>query len=421
VAYNFLVALWGGDGDVGPMLAAAEQLRSRGHHVRMIGSANLGEVVTKAGFRFAPWKDYPNPPTKGDAPDPSDLSSVYGKVFFGPAAFYAANTRDEIAAAPTDAVLAHDVLVGCALAAEATATPCALLSPHISIRPLQGVPPAGSGLTPAQRAETVAASERFGAIMNRWLPMLNTTRADHGLVALDHVLDLYDRPERVFLAISSAFDFKADRLPENTRYVGPLFHKSDSSRPWSPPWARFSKRPKVLISASTVIQDDIETLQRTINAFAGTEIDAIATMGPALEEVSLDAPDNVTLVASAPHDAVMKEVSMVVCHGGHGTVSRALLHGLPLLVVPMGRDQFDNAMRIEFHGAGLFLPPGASETQIATAMNKILDGPKFRSAARRMGKAIASEIGASSLVQEMEDIAAAGHDKDQRPPLRAAL
>jgi UDP:flavonoid glycosyltransferase YjiC (YdhE family) len=45
------------------------------------------------------------------------------------------------------------------------------------------------------------------------------------------------------------------------------------------------------------------------------------------------------LLPSAPHDAVMKEVSIVVTHGGHGTASRALWHGLPLLVIPMGRDQ----------------------------------------------------------------------------------
>jgi UDP:flavonoid glycosyltransferase YjiC (YdhE family) len=31
----------------------------------------------------------------------------------------------------------------------------------------------------------------------------------------------------------------------------------------------------------------------------------------------------------------MKEVSLVVTHGGHGTVSRALHNGLPILVMPM--------------------------------------------------------------------------------------
>ncbi len=67
----------------------------------------------------------------------------------------------------------------------------------------------------------------------------------------------------------------------------------------------------------------------------------------------MHAPKNVTLLHSAPHDLVMKEASLVVTHGGHGTVSRALIHGLPLLVMPMGRDQNDNAMRVEATAPGL--------------------------------------------------------------------
>lgn len=71
----------------------------------------------------------------------------------------------------------------------------------------------------------------------------------------------------------------------------------------------------------------------------------------------LKAPKGVTLLPSAPHDAVMKEVSLVITHGGHGTVSRALRNSLPMLLMPMGRDQNDIALRVEARGAGLTLPP----------------------------------------------------------------
>ena len=84
-----------------------------------------------------------------------------------------------------------------------------------------------------------------------------------------------------------------------------------------------------------------------MNAIAGIEMDAVATLGPALDGATLRPPKNETLLSSAPHDAGMKEVSLVVTHGGHGTVSRALWHGLPLLVMPMGRDQDDIAVRVE--------------------------------------------------------------------------
>jgi UDP:flavonoid glycosyltransferase YjiC (YdhE family) len=61
-------------------------------------------------------------------------------------------------------------------------------------------------------------------------------------------------------------------------------------------------------------------------------LDAIVTTGPAMEQERFQAPSNVTIVHSAPHDTVMKEVSVVITHGGHGTVARALLNRVPLLV-----------------------------------------------------------------------------------------
>jgi UDP:flavonoid glycosyltransferase YjiC (YdhE family) len=67
------------------------------------------------------------------------------------------------------------------------------------------------------------------------------------------------------------------------------------------------------------------------------EIDAAATTGPNLNVADLSAPENVCLLHSAPHDTVMKEVSLVITQGGHGT-DRALINGLPLLVLPNGPD-----------------------------------------------------------------------------------
>ena len=94
----------------------------------------------------------------------------------------------------------------------------------------------------------------------------------------------------------------------------------------------------------------------------------------------------------------MKEVSLVVTHGGHGTVSRALSHGLPLLVMPMGRDQGDIAARVEASGVGLILAPTATEAEIAAAISRLVEEPQFRAAARRLGDIVAAEMGKSSLL-----------------------
>src|SRR5262249_31184031 len=136
------------------------------------------------------------------------------------------------------------------------------------------------------------------------------------------------------------------------------------------------------------------------------DVEAVVTAGPNLDVESLQAPDNVHLLRSAPHNAVMQEVSLVISQGGHGTVNRALIHGCPLLVLPMGRDQGDNAARVEANGAGLRLPPTASEAEIASAAAQLILEPRCRLAARRLGEAIVADIDGAGLVREMEAIAA---------------
>ena len=427
MAHNFLVACWGVAGNLGPMLTAARQLRRHRHMVRFIADAEMQEEIETAGFSCAAWRRAPSYSELTSVMaelDPSDLSGFCDHVLFGPASAYAADTREELGGAPTDALLSHDVLLGSALAAEATGTPCAMLSPHISLRPLPGVPHVGSNLTPPrthnERAQIELANSSFAAFMNEWLPVLNGARASQGLDPLGHVFDQYDRPERMLLAISSAFDFPVEYLPKNARYVGPLLDPPGWSKPWTAPWSKGSERPRALVSFSTTFQDQSEALQRVINALGGIDIDAVVTTGLALDGVTLHAPKNVTLLHSAPHDAVMKEASLVVTHGGHGTVSRALIHSLPLLVMPMGRDQNDNARRVEARGAGLSLPPSASEAEISRALQQLINQPHFRIAARRLGEAIAADLDSGALVREMEVIAM-GRRSAERPLRVSAL
>jgi UDP:flavonoid glycosyltransferase YjiC (YdhE family) len=135
------------------------------------------------------------------------------------------------------------------------------------------------------------------------------------------------------------------------------------------------------------------------------DLDAVVTTGPAMEKEQFLSPANVALVHSAPHDTVMKEVSLVITHGGHGTTVRSLVNGVPLLLIPMGRDQNDNAARVVARGAGLALTEDATEEQIASAVNRLVTEPQFKAAAVRLGKAVAPDMGSPVFVTEMEAIA----------------
>jgi UDP:flavonoid glycosyltransferase YjiC (YdhE family) len=431
MSYHFLLSSWGTLGNLSPLLTAGRLLRRNGNHVRVMADPAMRTEVEAAGFEYVGWRRAPI----GEAADPTDFSDMQDwmrKALFVPAAAYAADIQDEIGRMPTDAILSLDVLFGAALAAQASDVPFALLSPHVSIRTLPGMPPATSGLrqpsTPQQRAEVEAANAGFAAVFNAPLPVLNHARAQLGLPALAHIMDMFDQADRLLLAVSQAFDFQADSLPNNFRYVGPLldvpswpkcFQESSlpsasmrvpslQVKPWQAPWAAQPGRPRALVACSTGAQDQRDLVQNVIDAIGTVEIDALATTGPNLDIADLRAPNNVYLVRGAPHDLVMKEVSLVVSQGGHGTVTRSLVSGLPQLILPMARDQAANAVRVEAKGAGLQLPPTASYGEIAAAINRLIAEPEFKAAARRLGDAIKADIDRCSLVEEMETIAAAG-------------
>jgi MGT family glycosyltransferase len=417
MSYRFLLVSWGSAGNLAPLLTAGRQLRRRGHQVRVMADPAMRDEVKAANFEFVRWRRAPT----GSAADPTDFSDQaewIRRVCFDPAADYATDVLDEIEHTSADAVLSIDLLFGAVLGAEAAGVPVAMLSPHVSLRPLPGLPPATSGLvqpkTPKERAEVAAMSDRLIQLLNGFLPIINAACRRLGLIRLTHVMELFDRPARVLLALSRAFDFDADSLPSNVRYVGPLLDQPNWSKPWQSPWSASSSRPRVLIACSTGAQGQRDVMQRVIDAMRFVDVDAVATAGPNLDIADLRAPRNVRLLHSAPHDAVMKEVSLVVTQGGHGTVNRGLIHGLPLLVLPMGRDQGDNAARVEAKGAGLRLPPAASEADIAAAVSRLVSEPQFRECSRRVGDAVKADIDASPLVSEMEAIAAEGAVQQQQ-------
>lgn len=414
MSYRFLLASWGTLGNLSPLLTAARRLRGHGHHVRVIADPAMRAEVDAADFEFVPWRSAPI----GEAADPTDVSNLRDRmrrVIFEPCSAYARDIWDEIGRLPADAVLSLDFLFGAALGAEASGVPFAFLSPHVSLRILPGMPPATSGLgqpkTPEEQAEVAAACAALHGAMNASLPILNRARVDCGLPVLPDVMDLFDRADRVLLATSRAFDFEATSLPDNFRYIGPLLDVPNWSKSWQAPWPGQSDRSRALIACSTGAQNQRDLFQRVIDAVGKVDIDAVFTTGPSLDVADFRAPQNVHLVCGAPHDSVMRDVSMVISQGGHGTVSRSLINALPQLILPMARDQLANAARVEAKGVGLRLGPTASEPDIAAAINRLITEPHFKVAARSLGEAIKADIDTSGLVSEMELLAAVGRQR----------
>jgi MGT family glycosyltransferase len=409
---RFLLASWGNPGNLTPFLTAARRLRQKGHRVCILDEPQHRVETERAGFEGISWRR----PPKLCAPAASDehkfwpeARALFEQTTFGAAIDYAADTMDALRSEPVDAVLTNDLLAGPAIAAEAAGIPYALLTPHISVRPLDGVPTCVTGLVPDGSPEYHAAEQaarmRLIELLGSHLPTLNRARAAFGLTPLHHIYEHYDRADRVMIGMSAAFDFPATRLPANLRYIGPLLDMPEWAGTWTAPWSESNARPRVLVSLSTSFQNQAALLRRIIAALGTMELDAVVTTGPAMSQESFEAPANVTILPSAPHDVVMKEVSLVITHGGHGTVTRALTNGVPLLVIPMGRDQGDNAVRVVARGAGLSLAESAAQADIAFTVRRLIGERHFRIAAQRLGEVMAFDLTSPALVIEMEEIA----------------
>jgi MGT family glycosyltransferase len=417
-SHDFLFAFWDGGGHLSPVISAARRLVARGHRVRIMSDRCNRPEIEGAGARHI---EYQLAPNRADKTVDSDLlrdwetttpmeqfGCLRDRVMCGRALEYALDARAEIRRDPPDLVVSSDLLFGPMVAAEAAGLPYAILAPNLCIHPLPGVPPFGPGFWPARNEEERRRDAQVAALnhaaLNQGLPEVNAARRALGLAPLGELAEQIAKAERYWLATSPAFDFPAERLPPLFRYVGPELDDPAEAGPWVPPWASDDSRPLVLVAFSTAFQNQGAAVQRVLDALAELPVRGLLTLGPALDE-AFRVPANVAAVRAAPHARVMQEAAAAVSHCGHGTVMKALAAGVPLLCLPMGRDQHDNAARVVARGAGLELPVAAEPPDIAAALRRLLSEPGFRAAAARLGRRVAEDAARSTLVAELECLA----------------
>lgn len=414
---RYLFTTWEGGGHVQPMMWVAAGLQARGHQVLLLGDACNAPEAALIGLPFRPWRHAPSRPDKTAASDllrdweadnPAEgIANLCRRVIAGPAALYARDVLEALEAAPFEAVVTQELLFGSMMAAEAAGVTLALLAANVWPFPtLPGMPPFGAGMAPAASDQDVMLHQMVGQttrmLFQVGLGDLNAARESLGLPPLTDLFDQLAVASRVLLATSRAFDFAPDPLAEPFAYVGPYAADPVDGETWDSPWSPHDARPLVVVTSSSLYEAQEDLLRRTVSALGNLPVRALVTLGPALDPADFQTPGNVHVVASAPHGALFGKAALVVTHGGHGSVIRPLMAGLPLLVLPGLRDQRDNAMRVTARGAGLMLERDASPEMIAEAVSRLLAEPAFRLAAATLGQDIAADMTARRAEAELE-------------------
>lgn len=411
---SFLFTTWEGGGNVTPAIEAARRLVAKGHRVRFMSEECNRHEAEQAGLAFRAWRTAPSrkdrhPSSQLCKDYQEGLVSVIRDLWCGPALEYARDTVEELRQEPADLVVTCEALFGVVAGCESIGQRVALLSPNISLAPIPGIPPVGPGLAPArneqERALHAEVANGGRELFNAGLPSLNAARAALGLPALENLLDQWKVACRELLATSPAFDFPAETLPERVRYVGPILSDPAWSGDWVSPWEPSDPRPLVLVAFSTTFQDHGGVLQRVMDALESLPARVLVTLGGSIEGETLRSASNCVVVPAAPHTQVLDETALVVTHGGHGTVVRTLAKQVPMLVIPHGRDQNDNAARVEARNAGLRLGVDATLEAIREACKALLEEPKYREGARTLGRWVAQHAANCTVVQELEEAA----------------
>jgi MGT family glycosyltransferase len=413
---RYLFAIIDGGGTVPADTSVIRAMVERGHDVRVLADRVLAPDIETTGAEHVPWDRAPQRPDLDPKSvimkdwDTSTPFQAFARVrdgaMVGPADLFAADVRAELQRRPADVVVGNFFVFGAQIAAEAERVPFAFLVSNLLSFPGSGTPPLGPGFKPARgplgRARDTAVNRLMARLFDKGLDHLNEVRVENGLEPIGSVLQNFERADRLLLMTSRAFEYEQFFPPPNVRLVGPRLDDPVWVGDWTPP---AGDDPLVLVAMSSTFMDHADVLQRIATALGELPVRGLVTTGPAIPAGSIDAPANVTVVERAPHSEVLRHAAAVVTHAGHGTVIKALAAGVPVVALPLGRDQLDNAARVAHHGAGLRLKAKASPETIAGAVRRVLEEPRFGESARRLAAAIAAETARDRAVEELELLA----------------
>lgn len=415
---RFLFVMVEGGGNVPAQMSIARRLGTRGHEVHILADPAVECEALRAGCRFHNFVRAPQQNMRDRLADtirdwepafpPAQVRRIGERLMFGPAAAYAGDVIDTVERVRPDALAIDCLSFGAMIGAEKSGLPAALLVHFIIHPPVEGVTPFGLGLHPARGPLGRLRDRALRWVMRRMfgfgLAPLNAARRQLGLTPLKDVFDQFSKLPRRLVLTSREFDFVPLGLPDQVRYAGPQLDDPAWPERWVSPWPEASTEPVVVASLGSTYQRQEKTFAAIVEALGALPVRGLAMLGE-IDPPAAQSPRNVTVVRSAPHAAVLPLASAVVCHGGHGTVMKALAHGLPVVVMPFGRDQKDNGARVQVAGAGLSISPGASPARIADAIRRMLEEPRFRLAAQRLAAIIARDLKEDRAVTEMEELA----------------
>ena len=322
---TFLFVGWAGGGNVNPLICLATELTERGAHVEILGGLGMAARLKSTGLEL-------RAETAGPLPGADDLLRA-------------------VDALQPDAVVVDYMLTEALCGAEAAGRPAVALVHTLYQRLL--VDGAPHPMAMAGPVET-----------------LNSARARLGLDPIQGFADLLAAVALVAVTCSPDLD-QPGPPPPNLRYLGPLIPRGSPSVEWRAP---SGPGPLVAVSMGTgyTAPNEAEVTQRIVDGLGQLEVRGLVNLPGYIDPAALRAPANVTVAGLIPHQITLPQGSALVTHAGLGSVTAALAYGLPMVCMPLGREQPENAAGVVGLGRGIIIAPDADAAAIAEAVTQAL-------------------------------------------------
>jgi UDP:flavonoid glycosyltransferase YjiC (YdhE family) len=377
------------------MIALGRALAARGHDVTLQTWTRWGADLEANGMTFAAAPEYPVFPTSARPLTPYQAVVRAAK-----------DTAPLVAELAPDAIVADILTLAPALAGELHGVPVATLIPHLDPRTPAGSAPYSSGARLPRTAVGRAIWHGADPLLRRGLELgrseLNETRRRLGLPPQARV---HGGISEALCLVATFPQLEYPRpSPPGAHTVGPLL--------WEPPSDDVAvspgEEPLVLVAPSTSQDVEQRLLRAAIEALANAPVRVLASSNRCLPEPPLRIAPNVRLVEWLSYARTMPACDLVVCHGGHGTVARALASGCAVVVVPAAGDMNENAARVDWAGVGVRLPRRMVGVRgLRLAVGRALARPRLRARARELELWAAEHDGPTRAAELVESFGAA--------------
>ena len=393
-------------GHLFPLMPILDELSRRGHEISVRTLASQVSMLRERGFGAKPISSEVEAIEHDDFLGKTPPARVKRamKTFTSRAPHDGADLDSAIAAESPDAILVDCMSWGAAAVAERWGGPWAQWFPYPLPVSSRDVPPFGLGLPPASGPAGRLRDRVLRPLLTKTmekasLPELNKTRTKLGVRPVESADELFLASPLLLYMTAEPLEYPRSDWPESVRMVGPCS--------WDPPavapdWLAGIDKPIVLVSTSSEFQDDGKLVTTALEALATEDVQVIATLPSA--DVPTLVPANARVEPFIPHAPILERAACAITHGGAGVTMKALAAGVPVCVVPFGRDQPEVARRVEIAGAGTQIAPSKLSAQ--RLRDAVREAMTMQAGAARVAAGFEATGGAAAGADAFETVAA---------------